>query len=312
MKIEKAKNISKMIYIDVILRTSGYGMFIGIFLAIFVIGVQLNIVNAIAGFLVLVLMQGLAQHSLDTIMDKAPVEHSAFRKFAIKAFSTEGLRRIYLTATVISTVVVIVGVFIIKHYLIIPVFLLGAYCIYQYAKTNIEWYPSLAFAMCAVGGYLTQVDLRYTLDYQQFLLYNMPICSAFFLLYGLYKIGQVLYRQDDYQREMTTDYQITYHRANLRWIHHQTQLPIMALIASIAGYIKDQPLYSEIALVLVLIYLTIWIAGRHKTCNNVFCKYNPARRFRNKDHGLHHYSAKARRYRDKLREEGKWPKGQQE
>ena len=273
-KTEKAKNVWKMTYIEVILRTSGFAMALGAAVAVLVIGVAFNWINLLIGFLVLVLMQGLAQHSLDTVMDKAPVEDSAFRKFASKAFTNKELMKIYKYASISAAVVVVVGVLLIKHYLIIPIFLVGLFCIYMYAKTNIEWYSAFGFAAAAIGGYLTQADLNYTLDWQNFLIWNMPICALFFFLYGFYKIGQVLYRTDDYQREMCPKHHIWYARRNLRCIHHQVQWPLMALIFATAGYYAHKWEYSVVALVMVLIFYGIWFSSRHSTCNNSGCKKN--------------------------------------
>lgn len=277
---EKAKNVWKLTYIDVILRTSGFAMALGAAVAVLIIGVSFNWINFLAGFLVLVLMQGLAQHSLDTIMDQAPVDDSAFRKFASKAFTEKELYRIYKYASVAATVVVLIGVLLIKHYLIIFIFLLGLFCIYQYARTNIEWYSAFAFAAAAIGGYLTQADLNYVLDWQQFLIWNMPICALFFFLFGFYKIGQILYRTDDYQREMCPKHHIWYARRNLRCIHHQTQWPLFALIFAIAGYYANYWVYSVVSLIMVLIFYGIWFSTRHSTCNNVSCKKNAVRKMR--------------------------------
>lgn len=276
----KAKSILQLTYLDVILRTSGFAMVLGATIGVLVVGASFNWINLLAGFLVLVLMQGLAQHSLDTLMDTAPPEHSAFRKFAVKNFKPAELKKIYITASIASCIVVAVGVFLIKHYLIIPIFLIGLLFIYKYAQTNIEWYSAFAFAAASIGGFLTQADLNYVADVPQFLMWNMPICALFFFLYGFYKIGQVLYRTDDYQREMTPQGHIQYARWNLRFIHHQAQWPLLALIFAIVGLVKRTPLYSELSLVCVIILLIIWFNYRHHACNKITCKCNETRKAR--------------------------------
>ena len=264
-KADKAKGMSKLIYLDVIVRTSGYSLMIGMVAAVLLTPAHFNWFNAVAGFIVLIIMQGLMQHSLDTIMDKDPVDDSKFRKFAIRTFTMAELKKIYIAAAIAATVIVIFGLFIVHRWLIIIPFLFGMNCIFKYAKTGLISYPAFAWANVTLAGWLLQTDILLTWDYKAFLAWNMPIICLCLFVFAIFQVGQVLYRIDDTMRSMNREQVIAFQRNNLRYIHHQSMLPIIGFIFAAFGY-------YWIALAFAIVFLSIWVWKRHHFCNNVHCK----------------------------------------
>jgi hypothetical protein len=267
---EKVKGVSKLLYLDVIVRTSGYSLFLGMMAAVLLTPAHFNWLNAVAGFIVLILMQGLMQHSLDTISDNDPVDDSKFRKFAIRTFTMKELKRIYITAAIASTIIVIFGLFIIKRWLIIIPFILGMNCIFKYAKTGLISYPAFGWSCVVMTGWLLQADLVLSLDYNAVLLADMPIICLCLVVFAIFQVGQVLYKVDDSMRIMNREQVIAHQRNNLRYIHHQTFLPIFGFIFAAFGY-------YWISLAFAIAFLVIWTWKRHHICNNVKCKNNGCR-----------------------------------
>ena len=264
-KKEKVKGVSKLLYLDVIVRTSGYALIIGMLAAVLLTPAHFNWFNAIAGFAVLILMQGLMQHSLDTILDKDPVDDSKFRKFAIRTFTMKELKKIYFAAAIASTIIVIFGLFIVQRWLIIIPFLFGINCIYKYAKTSLISYPAFAWANVTLAGWLLQTDIVLSLDYKAMLLADMPIICLCLFVFAIFQVGQVLYKIDDTMRIMNREQVIAFQRNNLRFIHHQSMLPIIGFIFAAFGY-------YWYALIFAAAFLAIWVWKRHHFCNNVHCK----------------------------------------
>ena len=271
--LKKIKGLGQMMYLDVILRTSGSAFALGIMAAILVNGVTFNWVGALLGFIIILLMQSFAQHSLDTIMDESPPEDSAFRGKVLRTFSKTELRKIFIFASILTFLTGGLTVFFVRHWLLIPVILLGYYFVVQYAKTNIESYPGFAFAGCALGGWLTQTDMIYTSG-KAFIQHDMVILSLCIALTGLYLIGQKLYRIDDYDREMTSKQKKFYFRWSLRFIHHPTQWAWLGFMMIACGNYRMQIAGTVIA----WIPFILWFITRHRTCNNLNCINSRVRR----------------------------------
>lgn len=268
---DKLKGFGKMVYLDVIVRTSGYCLFFGTFLAVLHKGAHLNWVNFLLGLLVLIVMQGVMQHSIDTILDKDPVETSSFRKFAVRTFTPKELKRVFGAAAIMSIIIVAFSIFWVGRWLLIVPFIIGIICIVMYARTSIISYPSFAWANVVMGGYLLQTDFVFSADPVIMLKENIAVVCLCLFVMGFFAIGQVLYKIDDHMRDMTFDQVVAHQRFNLRWMHHQSMLPLIGLLFALFGH-------YYIAGIFALLFLVIWHRARHSVCNNITCKNNVVRR----------------------------------
>jgi len=262
-----------MVYLDVILRTSIYCLVIGTFVAVLHKGADFNLINFLLGAVILVIMQGMMQHSIDTIMDKDPVETSGFRKFAVRTFTPKELKKVFGFATLISLVIVLFAIFWVGRWLLIVPYVIGIVCIIMYARTSIITYPSFAWANVVMGGYLLQTDFVFSTSPRVMLEENIAVVCICLFIMAFFGIGQVLYKIDDHMRDMTFDQVVAYQRFNLRWYHHQSLLPIIGFIFALFGH-------YYIAGVFALLFLFIWHRTRHSVCNNITCKNNTVRKLK--------------------------------
>jgi len=268
---DKVTGFAKMAYLDVILRTSIYCLIIGTLTAVLTKGIDLNWINFLIGVVVVIVMQGVMQHSVDTIMDRDPVETSSFRKFAIRTFTQKELKRIFASGFVIIVGVAAVSIFVVGHWLLIVPFIFGVICIVMYARTSIISYPSFAWANVTMGAYLLQTDFVYSWRPSVLLSGNIAVICICLFVMGFFAVGQVLYKIDDHLRNMTFNQIVAYQRANLRWMHHQSLLPLIGFICALFGH-------YYIAAVFAALFLIIWFSTRHSTCNNISCYNNVTRR----------------------------------
>jgi len=260
-----------MVYLDVILRTSGYCLILGTFLAVLHKGADFNLINFLLGAFILILMQGVMQHSIDTILDKDPVETSSFRKFAVRTFTPKELKKVFGLAIILSLIIVAFSIFWVGRWLLIVPYLIGIICIIMYARTSIVSYPSFAWANVVMGGYLLQTDFVFTLSPSAFFSENIAVICLCLFVMAFFGIGQVLYKIDDHMRDMSFDQVVAYQRFNLRWLHHQSLLPVIGLIFALFGH-------YYIAAVFAGLFLVIWHRTRHSVCNNITCVNNTTRK----------------------------------
>lgn len=260
-----------MTYLDVVLRTSGYCLILGTFIAVLTKDIDLNWINFLIGVVVVIVMQGVMQHSVDTILDRDPVETSSFRKFAIRTFTPKELKRIFISGFVIMVVVAAVSIFIVGHWILIVPFIFGIICIIMYARTSLVSYAAFSWANVTMGAYLLQTDFVYSWSPSVLLEGNIAIVCACLFIMAFFAIGQTLYKVDDSMRTMTFDQVIAYQRFNLRWMHHQSLLPLIGLVLALFGHYYFAAVFAGL-------FLVIWFMTRHRTCNNVTCYNNVTRR----------------------------------
>lgn len=259
----------KLAYINVVARTGWAAALIGAMVAWDYNGAPINWINLIAVLGTILVMQGLVQHSLDTIMDTDSAENSSFRKDVKMNFNEKQLKYIFKMGIIFATLVTLVGAFVIGRWFFIIVFALGAMCIVLYAVTHIESYSFTAFSLCSIAGFLSQNDINFLIGTKFFIEYG-PLFSAFVMLLFVYRIGQLIYRIDDYLTLMSKAQIIAYYRNNLRKLHHPVQLGIIALMAWHLGW-------WHIAWIASGTELFLWYNYRHNTCNNVHCFKNEIR-----------------------------------
>ncbi len=233
------KSLAKLIYLDVIVRTSWYPAILGFSLAYFskLGDLSLNTwVAFIAGIFGMLIIQGLYQHSLDVIHDKGGF--SAFRSEV--SVSEKQAKKMSRMSIILAATLAIIIVFTQRWWLL----LLGVAAIRAaklYVESHNEFYAVFGFMLSYSVGYFSVTN------------YPTLVWLIGLLLVGfVYRASLAMYRLDDYTSgELPTTYAIIqYYRNIMRYALHMIPLLAALLVISIAQikyYVSNLPLHLAVA-----------------------------------------------------------------
>ena len=216
------RNIAKLIYLDVIVRTSWYPAILGIAVA-YISNIGLLTIKTWIAFFASILgmltIQGLYQHSLDIVHDKGGF--SAFRGEA--KVSIDQAKRMSKASLIIAAILAIIIAFTERWWLL----LLGVAAVRTaklYVESHNEFYAVFGFMLSYSVGYFSATNYP-----------TLPWLIGLLLIGFVYRASLAMYRLDDYlDGEIPSKYAIIqYYRNIMRYTLHMIPLLIIILLASI-------------------------------------------------------------------------------
>jgi len=232
------RNIAKLIYLDVVVRTSWYPAILGIAVAYISNIGSLTIktwIAFIASILGMLAIQGLYQHSLDIVHDKGGF--SAFRGEA--KVSIDQAKRVSKVSLIIAAILAIIIAFTERWWLL----LLGVAAVRTaklYVESHNEFYAVFGFMLSYSVGYFSATNYP-----------ALPWLIGLLLVGFVYRASLAMYRLDDYlDGEIPSTYAIIqYYRNIMRYTLHMVPLLTVILLVSITNikyYVHVLPTYISI------------------------------------------------------------------
>ncbi len=232
------KSVAKLMYLDVIVRTSWYPAIFGIAVAYISRAGLLTVKTWIAftaSILGMLAIQGLYQHSLDIMHDKGGF--SAFRSEA--EISLDKAKKISKASLIIAAILAVIIVFTERWWLL----LLGVAAVRTaklYVESHNEYYAVFGFMLSYSVGYFSATNYP-----------TLPWLIGLLLVGFVYRASLAMYRLDDYlEGEIPSTYAIIqYYRNIMRYTLHMIPLLITILLASIVTvkyYVNVLPLHMLI------------------------------------------------------------------
>ena len=230
--------LSRLLYVDVSIRTSAFPAALGFAVAIMTYGdLSVNTILALTISLIgIIVVQGL-EHALDVIHDKGG--YSAFRSEDLEPLAKRYTRAFPLLAAPLALLLLLLG----RPWLVV-FGLVAARMAKLYVESHNEWYATAGFMAAYAVGYFSATNWP-----------SLPFLLGFVITGFLYKASLSMYRLDDYLDGELPGKEaiIQYYRNIFRYTIHYVPV-LTALLLVVAA--NPAPLEE------VLPYAWIsWIAG---------------------------------------------------
>jgi len=229
------KNVAKLIYLDVIVRTSWYPAILGLAIAYmcdlgdFSFKTWVAFVTSILGMLVI---QGLYQHSLDIVHDKG-----GFSAFRSEAKVTESqARKLARVSLIVAAILALIIVFTERWWLLL-IGIVAVRAAKLYVENHNEFYAVFGFMLSYCAGYFSVTNYP-----------SLPWLIGLLLVGFVYRASLAMYRLDDYlSSEIPNTYAIIqYYRNIMRYALHIIPILTVILLISVANvkyYVHKMPVH---------------------------------------------------------------------
>ncbi len=229
------KNVTKLIYLDVIVRTSWYPAILGLAIAYMCDLGDLSLktwVAFVTSILGMFVIQGLYQHSLDIVHDKGGF--SAFRSEA--KVGEHQARRIAKVSLIVASVLALIIVFTERWWLLL-IGIVAVRTAKLYVESHNEFYAVFGFMLSYCAGYFSVTNYP-----------TLPWLIGLLLIGFVYRASLAMYRLDDYLNgEMPSIYAIIqYYRNMMRYALHMVPILTVILLVSVANvkyYVQKMPVH---------------------------------------------------------------------
>ena len=213
--------LAKLIYLDVIVRTSWFPALVGLSIALWSgVGVLdwRTWAAFITGLVGMLVIQGMYEHALDYLRDKGG--YSAFRQDVKKPLVA---KKALKYSVIIAAILALIIVFCERWWLL----LFGVLAFRTakiYVETHNEFYAVFGFMLSYTVGYFSATNYP-----------TLPWLIGLLIVAFIYKASLAMYRLDDYTSGeiSSTETLIQYYRNTMRYMLHSIPLLIIVLIFSL-------------------------------------------------------------------------------